>query len=175
MRKVIIAIACALFVFASTTKAQTYSINKLNYDYRAYSPQMGDMYNPGLCGVASFLIPGLGQIVAGETGRGLAFLGGYLGSYVLLGVGYGTMLNDVMLYNGQTQGFGMMLLGAGAMAGIGIWSIVDAVKVAKVNNLYIRDQHRTSMFNLQMAPYISPVSSISPAHSSAGMSLRLSF
>lgn len=169
MRKVIIAIACALFVFSSTSKAQAYSINKLNYDYRAYSPQMGDMYNPGLCGAASFLVPGLGQIVAGETGRGLAFFGGYIGSTVVYVVGYG------LLINGEQQGAGTMLLGAGAMLGIGIWSIVDAVKVAKVNNLYLRDKHRTSMIDLQMAPYVSPVSSISPAHSSAGMSVRLSF
>lgn len=175
MRKVIIAIACALFVFSSTSKAQAYSINKLNYDYRAYSPQMGDMYNPGLCGAASFLVPGLGQIVAGETGRGLAFLGGYVGSYVVFGVGYVTLFSNTMTLNGESQGIGMMLMGAGAMVGIGIWSIVDAVKVAKVNNLYLRDKHRTSMIDLQMAPYVSPVSSISPAHSSAGMSVRLSF
>ena len=170
MRKLIFTIACAMFVLmATTTRAQSYSINKLNYDYRMYSPQVGDRYNPGLCGAASFLFPGLGQIVAGETGRGLAFAGAYVGSAVVYSVG------AIMLSNQDMQGAGTVIIGIGGMIGVGIWSIVDAVKVAKVNNLYMRDRHRTSLIDIEISRYLSPVSSFSPAQSSAGMSVRLRF
>lgn len=169
MKKLIFALLCTVFVFSTITKAQNYTINKLNYDHRMYAPQMGDYYNPGLCGVASFLVPGLGQIVAGETGRGLAFMGGYVGGAVLYGAGY------VRLLTLQSQGFGTMLLGFGAMVGVSIWSITDAVKVAKVNNLYLRDKNKLSTIDVQFAPYVSAVSTANPAQSSAGMSLRVRF
>jgi hypothetical protein len=50
-----------------------YRINKLNYNAHDYMHQPGDRYDPTLAGVASFLVPGMGQVVAGETGRGILF------------------------------------------------------------------------------------------------------
>lgn len=170
MRKVIIAIVCALFIFSSASKAQTYSINKLNYNYRAYAPQMGDLYNPYLCGLASYFVPGLGQIIAGELGRGFAFFGGTIVAGLVTG---GSFLAFVV--TGSQQYVAPMLIGLGSILMIQLWSVADAIKVSKVNNLYLRDKCRNTSMHLELTPYLSPVTSISPAQSSVGMSLRLTF
>lgn len=42
------------------------------------------MVNPIVAAIASFIIPGIGQIIAGETKRGLIFLVAEVIMYVLL-------------------------------------------------------------------------------------------
>ena len=42
------------------------------YDTHQYVKQFGDPYNPVLAGVASYFIPGLGQMISDESSRGLA-------------------------------------------------------------------------------------------------------
>ena len=51
---------------------------------------------------------------------------------------------------------GEVLLIIGALSGctIQIWSIIDAVKVSKVNNMALRDKKKTS-FNLKLTPYFN--------------------
>lgn len=170
MRKIIV-ISVVLLGFCSLSiNAQTYSINKLKYDYRTYIPEYGDPYNPAISGVCSFLIPGLGQMISGEGGRGIAFLGGYLGCAVVYGTGY------AQAFNGNYSGAaGKMLLGIGGMLGIGIWSIVDAVKVAKVNNLYIRDYRKRTSFDIELSPYLSQININDHIVSPIGMSMRVKF
>ena len=46
------------------------------YNYREYVPSLTDRYSPGWSGVASFFVPGLGECINGEWGRGLAVVGG---------------------------------------------------------------------------------------------------
>ena len=50
------------------------------YDYKDYQPSVYVSRSPGGMGVASFFIPGLGQMISGEIGRGLAWMGGHLGA-----------------------------------------------------------------------------------------------
>ncbi len=132
----------SLFLISSFTEAQ-YRINKTKYDYRTYSHQAGDKYNPTLAGFAS-IIPGVGQMISGEVVRGLSFLGGYAG----------VICTSIILtnYAALDNAFALMLAGIAWAYAIQIWSIVDATRVAKVNNLAFRDQGKTS-FNLQIQPY----------------------
>ncbi|ULB33745.1 MULTISPECIES: hypothetical protein [Proteiniphilum] len=51
-------------------------MKKQKYDYKMYVPQPGDKHNPIVMGFSSYFVPGLGQMLSGEVGRGLAFLGG---------------------------------------------------------------------------------------------------
>jgi hypothetical protein len=44
------------------------------YNYKEWNSDRGDRYNPGVMSVCSFLIPGLGQMISGEIGRGFAWL-----------------------------------------------------------------------------------------------------
>lgn len=114
-------------------------------------------------------------MISGEAGRGIAFLGGYIGCAVVYGIGSAQTLYSYSGYGNGSGGLGMMLLGAGGMLGIGIWSIVDAVRVAKVNNLYIRDYRKKTSFNIELSPYISQVNINNQIVSPIGMSMKVKF
>lgn len=159
-----------LMLITHGMQAQTYSINKLNYHASDYFRDPSDLYNPYICGLASYFLPGLGQIIAGETGRGLAFMGGAVMAGLATG---GTFLAFVVTESPQY--LAPMLISLGSIVMIQIWSTADAINVAKVNNLYLRDKFRNTSMHLELSPYLSPVSSFSPAQSSAGMSVRLRF
>ena len=76
-------------------------------------------------GIASFFIPGLGQFINGDVGKGLAFLGGGITSYVLA---------NVAMMRGK---LGLASVAGIAALGTGIASIVDAVKSAKSETIQI--------------------------------------
>ena len=183
--KKLLFVSLLLFALVAHTSAQRYSINKYKYDSRLYLPQFGDTYNPALSGVCSFLIPGLGQMISGEVGRGLGFLGGYTGCGVIYVVGVAQYYSSLYNYSGNNyngnpfsankSGIGTMLLGAGGMVAVSIWSIVDAVKVAKVNNMYIQDMRKKSAVSLQFAPYIEPISINNEVSVPVGISMRVTF
>jgi len=186
MKKTIL-LSVMLVTFASIINAQSYSINKLKYDSRLYSPEYGDPYNPALSGVCSWMIPGLGQMISGETGRGLAFLGGYTACGVVCMAGFvsavasGTNESTHQYGSNYTYsstpkaGGGIMLLGAIGMIAVDIWSIVDAVNVAKVNNMYIRDLKKRSEVSLQVTPYVDQISMSNQLVTPVGLTVRVNF
>ncbi|GAA4830799.1 hypothetical protein [Algivirga pacifica] len=152
--KKLITLFFVLFAFSTVSNAQ-YSVWKHQYNAAEYIPQYGDRYDPTIAGVASFLAPGLGQIVAGETGRGLGFFGGFVGSYVVMSVGAVQLVESVDEYgNTDGSGAGLMLLGLAGAATTYIWSIFDAVKVAKINNMALRDKYKTGQINVTINPYV---------------------
>ncbi len=159
-----------IVLLSSSLQAQKYSINKHNYNAHDYIKEPGTPNDPIISGLASYFVPGLGQIIAGETGRGLAF---FSGTIVSAFVGSGSLL--ALGFTGSPEFIAPTIIGLGGTVFIQIWSVVDAIKVAKINNLYARDRFKNIGFQLELSPYVSPVSSISPAQSSVGMSLRLSF
>jgi len=63
-------------IFPLLAQKPTMIEKKEKYDYKNYTYQKGDRYDPGTAGVCSFLIPGLGQAVSGEIGRGILFFTG---------------------------------------------------------------------------------------------------
>lgn len=170
-----------LAIFASTMNAQRYSDLKQKYDYHQYVPQIGDPYNPTVSGLCSFIIPGLGQVVCGETGRGLAFFGGSIGCGIIYSIGaaqFTYSLNNSLL-NGSTvpstSGVGTMLLGLAGMAAVDIWAIVDANHVAKVKNLYLRDTKKTSGLSFEVAPYVAQYNINNQIVTPVGMTMRMKF
>ena len=70
---------------------------------------------------------------------------------------------------------GLMIVGFSAMTGVYIWSIVDAVEVAKVNNMYIRDLRKTSSLKLEVAPYVTQISINNQLTTPVGMTMRVTF
>ncbi|MDP4238717.1 MAG: hypothetical protein Q8904_04500 [Bacteroidota bacterium] len=176
-------ISFILLAFTVNSTAQRYSINKYRYDYHQYIPEYGDLYNPLISGVCSFIVPGLGQMYCGEVGRGLAFLGGYAGFSVVAVVGMAQIYTSSLNYFNSDSGYsrnsnagvGTMLFGFGGMVAVGIWSIVDAVNVAKVNNMYIRDLRRTSSVNFEMAPYVEHLTINNQTATPLGMTMRIKF
>lgn len=170
MKKFMFFSIVVFFAASISTQAQ-YSVNKTQYDFRQYVPEIGDPYSPGVAGIASLFVPGLGQMISNEGGRGAGFLGGYLGCWVLYGVGVGSMANDVAAdgyYDGS--GAGLVLLGIGGAIAVNIWSIVDATRVAKVNNMAWRNRNNSSSLNIQPALRLTPGGKPAP-----GLSMALNF
>lgn len=152
-----------------------YRINKTKYDYRSYSSQSGDPYNPTLAGLTSFLIPGLGQMISGETGRGAAFLGGFAGGAIMIIAGV-NLSNTYTENEPGNEGSivlvaGLVTVGLISMIGVDIWAVTDAIRVAKVNNLAFRDKNKTG-YTLQVNPYIG---SFRTENIPVGISLRVRF
>ena len=94
------------------------------YNYKDYVKYPEKRYSPAGAGIASFSIPGLGEMICGGGWRGAAFLGGWLAGHVVAVVGI-YELSDAIYYTG--------VLGSMATRVI---SAVDASRVAKVKNMY---------------------------------------
>ena len=178
MKQVILFFLIFCGLSLSTVQAQNYKLNKQVYDYKMYTPQPGDPHNPTVMGVASFFIPGLGQMLSGETGRGLGFLGGTVASGVLAGVGMAQFYDANVNTNSSTvssEGAGLMIAGALAAAAINIWSIVDAVRVAKVNNMYMQDMRENTGMKIELTPFVDSNNYLGEINASAGLSLKVTF
>ena len=153
------------------------------YNPRNYRAESDDPYIPALSGIASFCIPGLGQCIDGEWGRGLGIM--------TVNVGFGLLeLTEasLMFYsaadgssyyrdNGMTSPRANALFGASfcaalltmtAQCAFNIWNICDAVNIAKVKNMYYQD--------VRVAPQLAFTPSFSNGlQPTAGLSLTLSF
>ena len=125
-------------------------IMKISIDTRAYSFKKGDPFNPISAGIASLIIPGLGQMISGKPGRGIPFLMGFTGCLAISAVAFvkGAYSADA------TKAFQVSEAGLVGALCIDLWSIADAVNVAKVNNLVLRNKHRTS-YNLNIKPFLN--------------------
>jgi hypothetical protein len=140
--------------FISNVDAQ-YRFHKMTYDITEYKYQKGDPYNPVICGIASFCIPGLGQAIAGEPIRGLTFMGGEL---VCLGIAVAVSDQVTFLSSSNDGRFDfynfVFFTALIAQPVLRICGIVDAVKVAKVNNLTYRDKKNGISTNFQIQPFV---------------------
>jgi TM2 domain-containing membrane protein YozV len=155
MKNCFLSLIAILFI-SSVVNAQ-YRLNKTMYNSKHYAYQRGDPYKPSVAGLTSFLIPGLGQMISGEVGRGAAFLGGFAGGAIMIIVG----VNQSFTYTESSPGnlgdlvlvTSLVAIGFIVMIGVDIWSILDAIHVAKVNNLAFRDKTKTG-FKVKVSPYI---------------------
>ncbi len=146
------------------------------YDTKFYVPQPGDPYSRGWAGVASFFIPGLGQCIDGEWGRGLAFFGANVGLGLL---GLTQVKSNVNSSGYTTYTYNGLFWGIqAARIALNIWSICDAVHVAKVKNMYYQDLRgqRTSLdFNVEPFVIYAQTETFGSVKPVAGLSLRVSF
>jgi hypothetical protein len=173
VEKSIISLIIILCISASLN-AQ-YRINKTKYNYKTYTYQAADPYDPALAGLASFFIPGLGQIILGETGRGAGFMGGFAGSIIMVVSGV-KLSQSYTESNPGNEGSlalvtGLVLVGSLGIIVVDIWAITDAIRVAKVNNLTFRDKNKTG-FNVKVTPYIGLYNSKAVP---VGLSLKIQF
>jgi hypothetical protein len=166
MKKLFVILSCILFI--NTLADAQYRIYKTKYDYRSYKHQVGDPYNPSVVGFVSFLIPGMGQMSSGEIGRGLIFLGGLTGCIVIFAYG----VNNWYEEGGNVHGGpGPEYLGFFGAICIDLFSVVDAVRVAKVNDLAFREKNKAEI-NFHISPYFA---SFPNEKIPVGLSLRIRF
>jgi hypothetical protein len=150
------------------------------YNTNYYIHEAGDAYSPFWSGLASFVIPGLGQGICGEWGRGLCIMATNVGLSVLF---YGSLAAWNAAYNQETQegGEGASLLVFASVIGqvcLDIWNVFDAVKVAKVKNMYQQDiRAQRASFDIRIDPFIAYNPSITTSNNqpTAGLSLKVLF
>ena len=195
----ILALASVVSVQAQVASGLKYKDIKDDYKPRMYNKQVGDPYSPGWSAFASFVIPGLGQILSGEAGRGAAFFAGDVALSAVANV-YASKLdklvvrdeqgNKVKDANGNTvytdeKAADRIIVTILGLAGGGlvynIWSCCDAKRVAKVKNMYYQDlMNQRGSIDVNLAPYFAMapsqagVSGIS-SQPTAGLSLQISF
>jgi hypothetical protein len=192
MKKLFITVLVTVMAFATASAQQSekvrYSEIKGNYNPKEYVAQATDPYHVGWYEAASFFIPGIGQLLSGETWRGLAFIGGeaVLVSVITTAaenVANVAITNESGFLTGYTdpkvgkRNMAVMLTALGLDLGLSIWSCIDARNVAKVKNMYYQD-----LFNgkkpveLSFAPAVSLAPDPSGAlHPCAGVSMQLTF
>ena len=135
------------------------------YNPSLYTPEFDDPYSPTGCGIASFFIPGLGQAIAGEWGRAACF---FFGAGLPIAV-----LPLISEYESWS-----LYVGAGATLFIDIWNIVDAVRVAKIKNMFMQDiRILRSEMSFDMTPSLMMVPDLQNGWSApvAGLSLNVRF
>lgn len=147
------------------------------YDYKLYAPSVWDKHKPALAGVASYFIPGLGQMVCGEVGRGFLWLGGTVASCVVTTTGF--MYWIIGAFAGSKAvsvgGFATCMLGLGSYTTIYVCQIVDAVRVAKIKNMYEQDRMSAYTLDLELFPSINFTQTPSGVKPAAGLTLALNF
>ena len=188
----------AIFVMTATSiSAQVipgmkYSELKDIYSPRSYVRTSADPYSPFWSGVASFAVPGLGQLICKETGRGIAVFAGD----VAFGVAGGYCIDKFLDYcekdaNGNykkdadgglvvtdekaAKKWGAAFLGvaAGNLC-YWVWNICDARKVAKVKNMYYQDLQKHA-FEFDMYPTFDYAMTSNGMKPVTGMTLSLQF
>ena len=126
-----------------------YRINRTMYDHHEFSYIKGDPYRPPVACITSLLMPGTGQIMCGELGRGIGVIGGCIGSGVITYCGLEMFAHAIPTSEwepvkpGQALGgLGLVLAGVIGYVYTDIWSAVDASRVAKVNDLAFRYRNK---------------------------------
>ena len=163
-----------------------YKDYKIFYNPKSYVRTPEDRHNPTVSGFCSFLIPGLGQMICGEVGRGFAFLGGSVACGVVVGTGSVLMASGILdNLDSETGAPGnaaikggtfLMVAGVVGLVSVDICAIVDGTRVAKVKNMYERDLHKQiSSLDVRLQPYVSSLSTATSHTPVAGFSLAVNF
>lgn len=144
------------------------------YNHKEYTKTLGDRHSPAWSGVASFFIPGLGQMICGEIGRGFAFLGGHVGGIVLGSLVYASGYDPSGNYSSPGAALVAMAIFAGVFA-VDIISIVDGVRVARVKNMYEQDLRKLHSMNVKLYPSVDYAYINGAVQPAAGLTLALNF
>lgn len=196
---VILAMALATTAVSAQTVASyriepgmSYKELKQLYKGQTYTMTAGDPYSRTWSALSSLAVPGLGQFVCRENGRGLAFLGGSIALSVVGNFAANDMIDQFEIENGKLvlddknelickdkdaaiRDLGI-LIGAGvAELVLGIWSAVDASKIAKVKNMYYQDLQSRHAVNATLRPSVNIVQTATGTQPAAGMSFALQF
>ena len=167
-----------LYTEANIYPGMHYRDYKDYYDTNMYVKQLGDPYTPFWIGFGEFFIPGLGNAVMGEWGRAAGF---FLSN---VGLGLVSMTQAGVISNGNsyryytTEWYWVLTL---IRVGLNVWSICDAVHVAKAKNMYnqdLRALRAASSLDVKLEPYFAYVPTGISANQlmpAAGFSLKLSF
>lgn len=144
------------------------------YDPKFYVPQPGDPYNRVVAGIGSLIIPGLGECIDGEWGRGGLILLGNIALNLLMQ----PIAMEIESGNRIPENTALLLGLICVRLGLNVWSIFDAVKIAKIKNMYYQDLRSIRAgVDFKVEPYFTctPTGQTNGLQPAAGLSLRLNF
>jgi len=174
----LVLILIAVVTLADLANAQAgspqYFIDQKKYDHRTWTYQEGDPYDPYNCAVLSFIIPGVGQTVTHEFGRGLHFFIPELAGTVLFIATKDDLRRVTEISVPHWKGLAPVIVGLTVMVVFRFWSAFDAAQVAKVKNLAWQDSNNSGL-NLQFEPYVLPLQTYYSTGTQVGLSLKFSF
>ena len=197
MKRLFIILAAAIMA-ATTLSAQVapgmkYRDLKNIYNAKDYVKSSNDPYMSGLYGLASAVVPGLGQIISGEVGRGIAVIAGDAAfgvaatacvykflDYVEKDANGNYMKGEDGLFvvtdenAAKKWGLGLIGVAAGNMI-YWVWNICDAVKVTKIKNMYFQDLNGGRAMEFNMYPSVDIAMTSMGTAPVAGMTLSLQF
>jgi len=141
------------------------------YNHKNYISTPYDRYSPVWTGVASAVIPGLGETINGEFRRGL---GKFIGSVALMTT---ATIFERVGHSEDSEGghLAIAAVGYAAAVGINIWSIIDAVRIAKVKNMYDQDLRHSYSFKLDLYPSLNYIQTGNTIQPTVGFTLALQF
>ncbi len=142
----------------------TYKYLRKKYAKIPYKTRESDRYSPDAAGFLA-LIPGVGHIYTGEPLRGLAFFGGMVGSFWTMVGGF------AMAWDGSPLGAPFFFAGAAGVVIFYIWNIFDAVQVAKVKNLALRNND----ISLRLLPNVEFSTAYNQPANNFGVRLVINF
>ena len=152
-----------------------YSEYKDYYDPHIYTPRYTDPYSRAWAGAGSFLLTGLGQGIDGEWARAGGFFAAYWG-FRLAAWATADYVDFDNGYHVNYSGISALLrLGATAVK---VWSIFNAVRVAKIKNMYYQDLHKGySGTGFDVKPFLTctPEGTAGVMQPAAGLSLCMKF
>ncbi len=161
------------------------------YSLENYQGQPDDRYSLAWSGVASGFLPGLGQMISGQVGRGFAWFGGYMGCYIVSYSGFIiVLLNSVGCcpnpeYDNHrhdagrgavaAMGASMAVLGTAGAVAIHVFSILDAIKVAKIKNMHWQEVKGRTEVDMQMYPSVTYMNTFDGVKAAPGVTLAVRF
>lgn len=146
---------------------------KTMYNFKEFTPTLADRYSPAWTGVASFFIPGLGECINGEWGRGL---GKFFGNVALMTTANVCVQRSYVDYAPAWQiEIGVAVVCYAAALGLDIWSIVDAVRIAKVKNMYEQDLKKLYAIDVDLYPSVNYIQTAYGVQPTAGFTLAMRF
>ena len=170
MKRFILVLAALLIGYVASAQYQEkiepgmkYKELKEYYNYKDYVKEPDQAHSPVGVGIASYLIPGLGEMICGSGWRGAAFMGGWLACHFVSLVGIAE-LSDAIYYSGI----------AGAQA-LRIISCIDATRVAKVKNMYKRDLKGMYALDVDLYPSMNYMKTAEGIQPISGLTLAVRF
>lgn len=186
MKRIIAILVLAAVCTSAFAQKVSYKELKNDYNYKDYVKSDVDPYSVGWISFESFFVPGMGQLMMRETGRGWAFLGA---SSILSGINQSLVDDVAKLWPKDADGnyakdpgenkdkiVGYLWGIAGvslAELGVCIWSSVDASRIAKVKNQYYQSgKYATSATLYPSVNFVQGGTGYIPV---SGMTFALSF
>ena len=143
------------------------------YDYQDWQKAENDPYSPVAAGLCSLFIPGLGQMINGEFGIGLAYLGGVYVSelsavfFTMAALSAGNVDDEFRAFG--TIGAAVALA---ASVTLNVCSIMGAYRMAARKNLLYQALHSS---DISFTPGITMIPNGDGRSFTPGLSLRVNF